>query len=121
MIIFYISDPPDAGPVILDVPSNRQLLWYEGDEHRVTCEITGGLPLATITWECPSGLGFNVVNDEDSTKRWSVLSAQVNKNMNNKICKCKAAHQAWTGTKQQALMPLIVFCKFFFIFLYWYL
>ena len=111
-------DPPDTGPAILDVSSDRQLLWYEGDHHSVTCEITGGHPIANVTWECPTGLGFNVVNDEDSTKRWSVLSAQVNRNMNNKICICNAEHQAWSGTKEQTLRPLIVFCKFLFIFNY---
>ena len=118
-ILLYISDLTDAGPVILNFPSDRQLLWYEGDEHRVTCEITGGRPLATITWEFPSGLGFNVVNNEDSNRRWSVLSAEVNKNMNNKICTCKAEHQGWSGPKEQALKPLIVFCKFLFIFNYY--
>ena len=109
----YFSDPPPSDPVIVGIPSDRQLLWYEGDQHSVTCEITGGLPLANITWNCPPGLGFIVSHTGDDTKNQTILTAIANRNMNNQVCTCSAQHIAWIfeGTKNKPLKPFIVYCN----------
>ena len=106
-------DPPPSDPVIVGIPSDRQLLWYEGDQHSVTCEITGGLPLANITWNCPQGLGFIVSHTGDDTKNQTILTSTANRNMNNDVCTCSARHIAWIpeGIKNKPLQPFIVYCK----------
>lgn len=45
----YIVDPPTTDPMIYDFDGR---VTYPGDRITLTCSVTGGNILATLTWTC---------------------------------------------------------------------
>ncbi|XP_071095653.1 V-set and immunoglobulin domain-containing protein 10-like [Haliotis cracherodii] len=80
-----VKYPPPAPPSI----TKFQTLMFEGDPETISCTVTGGNPLATITWSCP-GTGSASVSDSGQT-RTSTLSFIVSRSQNSQQCQCQGA------------------------------
>ncbi|XP_046544401.1 uncharacterized protein LOC124254610 [Haliotis rubra] len=79
--------PPRVPPSITQFPA----LMFDGDPQTISCSVTGGNPLATITWSCP-GTGSASVSDSGQT-RTSTLSFTVSRSQNGQQCKCLGTWQ----------------------------
>ncbi|XP_046558359.1 B-cell receptor CD22-like isoform X5 [Haliotis rubra] len=79
--------PPPVPPSITQFPD----VMFEGDTQTISCSVTGGNPLATITWSCP-GTGSASVSDSGQT-RTSTLSFTVSRSQNGQQCQCLGAWQ----------------------------
>ncbi|XP_046555519.1 uncharacterized protein LOC124264775 isoform X2 [Haliotis rubra] len=79
--------PPPVPPSITQFPD----LMFEGDQQTISCSVTGGNPLATITWSCP-GTGSASVTDSGQT-RTSTLSFAVSRSQNGQQCQCLGTWQ----------------------------
>ncbi|XP_048241012.1 V-set and immunoglobulin domain-containing protein 10-like isoform X2 [Haliotis rufescens] len=82
-----VKYPPPAPPSITEF----QTLMFEGDPETISCSVTGGNPLATITWSCP-GTGSASISDSGQT-RTSTLSFTVSRSQNSQQCQCQGAWQ----------------------------
>ena len=107
------TDPPSGSPTLRNIDSTSYLVLYEGDPLQMTCDITGGSPLANLSWDC-AGLEFEPGSDSNQT--WSTVSGTVRRSLNNQTCVCTAQHYAWLHPETQTrtvFTPLItVYCKF---------
>ncbi|XP_048240962.1 V-set and immunoglobulin domain-containing protein 10-like [Haliotis rufescens] len=82
-----VKYPPPVPPTITEF----QTLMFEGDQETISCSVTGGNPLATITWSCP-GTGSALVSDSGQT-RTSTLFFTVSRSQNGQQCQCMGAWQ----------------------------
>ncbi|XP_067675496.1 nephrin-like [Haliotis asinina] len=82
-----VKYPPYEPPSITQFPA----VMFEGDQETIRCSVTGGNPLATITWSCP-GTGSASVSDSGQT-RTSTLSFTVSRSQNGQQCECLGAWQ----------------------------
>ncbi|XP_046558356.1 MAM domain-containing glycosylphosphatidylinositol anchor protein 2-like isoform X2 [Haliotis rubra] len=82
-----VKYPPPVPPSITQFPD----VMFEGDTQTISCSVTGGNPLATITWSCP-GTGSASVSDSGQT-RTSTLSFTVSRSQNGQQCQCLGAWQ----------------------------
>ncbi|VDH97101.1 Hypothetical predicted protein [Mytilus galloprovincialis] len=80
----FASDAPDVIPTI-QVPSGGIIT---GTSVTLTCTVSGGNPLVTLTWDC-AGIKSN--NTAGSTASYDVTFS-VDKSYNNKVCTCSATH-----------------------------
>ena len=107
-----LTDPPPGSPTLRNIDSTSPLVLYEGDPLEMTCDIVGGSPLATLTWDCP---GLDSQTGSDSIQRWSTVSGTVRRSLNNQACACTAQHYAWLPPESQTRIvhtPFItVYCK----------
>ncbi|XP_071094600.1 B-cell receptor CD22-like [Haliotis cracherodii] len=85
-----VKYPPPVPPSI----TNFQTLMFEGDPETISCSVTGGNPLATITWSCP-GTGPASVSISGQT-RTSTLSFTVSRSQNSQQCQCLGEWQYGT-------------------------
>ncbi|XP_048240965.1 hemicentin-2-like, partial [Haliotis rufescens] len=95
--------PPPVPPSI----TKFQTLMFEGDQETIICSVTGGNPLATITWSCP-GTGSASVSDSGQT-RTSTLSFTVSRSQNGQQCQCLGAWQ-YGGYNQSDVRTFSVSC-----------
>ncbi|XP_046545508.1 uncharacterized protein LOC124255657 isoform X2 [Haliotis rubra] len=79
--------PPPVPPSITQFPD----VMFEGDPQTISCSVTGGNPLATITWSCP-GTGSALVSDSGQT-RTSTLSFTVSRSQHGQQCQCLGTWQ----------------------------
>ncbi|XP_048241028.1 uncharacterized protein LOC124125712 [Haliotis rufescens] len=82
-----VKYPPSDAPSI----TKFETVMFEGDPETVRCSVTGGNPLATITWSC-MGTGSASVSDSGQT-RTSTLSFTVSRSQNSQQCQCLGAWQ----------------------------
>ncbi|XP_048241118.1 hemicentin-2-like [Haliotis rufescens] len=98
-----VKYPPPVPPSITEF----QTLMFEGDTETISCSLTGGNPLATITWSCP-GTGSASVSDSGQT-RTSALSFVVSRSQNSQQCQCLGAWQ-YGGYNQSDVRTFNVSC-----------
>ncbi|VDI09995.1 Hypothetical predicted protein [Mytilus galloprovincialis] len=84
-IQLVLTDAPGLYPTIQQIPAGSIMT---GDTIRLTCTVSGGNPLPTLSWNC-SGISIN--NTSGDTAAYSVMFT-VDKTFNNKICTCSATH-----------------------------
>ena len=66
------TDPPSTYPVIDGVQGVETQVVYEDDQSVMMCSITGGVPVANLTWDC---LGLTTVEaGNNRTTSWSIVS-----------------------------------------------
>ena len=90
------------------------LVLYEDDQSEMMCSITGGVPVANLTWYCP-GL-TTVVAGNNRTLSWSKISRTVNRMLDRTRCNCTAHHCAWiaprSNTRSVQTPEISVYCKY---------
>lgn len=103
----YKLDPPTSFPMILANPANFE--YDDGTRVNLTCELSGGNPLATLSFKCNeiSGTQSNYRNETAI----SVLSVIVDKTYNNKQCSCLAMHRLF-NISRPVTKTLNIFCKY---------
>ena len=108
---YFIVVPPSQDPSLDIQPASPA--YYEGDIVRVTCLVNGGLPLASLTWDCP-GLG-TTVSSSNSTSAWTLVTGTITRTLNGRTCRCTARHQAWlplgSNTRDGNTAIFNVYCK----------
>ncbi|XP_067675813.1 hemicentin-1-like [Haliotis asinina] len=80
-----VKYPPPLPPSITQFPA----LMFEGEQQTISCSVTGGNPLPTITWSCPD-TGSASVSDSGQT-RTSTLSFTVSRSQHSQQCECLGA------------------------------
>lgn len=75
----------------------------------LTCEISGGNPLATITLIC-DGLTYMPSNINLHDKVLSRIELNATKTSDGKKCICSGHHPLWAENKEEG-HTLIVYCK----------
>ena len=102
--IFTVIVAPAASPKIQQKPAGSII---KGNNVTLTCLVSGGKPLATLSWNC-SGTYIN--NTSGNTTSLSVY-IRVEKSDNNKICTCSATHLV-TSYRRIIHHTLTVHCKY---------
>ncbi|KAH3848645.1 hypothetical protein DPMN_091025 [Dreissena polymorpha] len=98
--------PPTDGPVIEGLPDAGVYTMIRGssNQQRLTCSVTGGNPLPTLSWNCYVGThnGSKQGNIVTRTVYWT---AGVNK---DSTCTCTALHTetSWTRTTSVSVIVL---------------
>ena len=90
------------------------LVLYEDDQSEMMCSITGGVPVANLTWDC---LGLTTVGSGNNrTTSWSIVSGTVNRMLDRTRCNCIAHHYAWltpqSNTRSVQTPEISVYCKY---------
>lgn len=86
-----VSYPPSSEPVIF--PSSPGGLFNSGANATLTCQLSGGNPLANLTFNC-TGKKLKEFNQSNSTTAISVLSFEIDSSFNNRTCTCIVKHPA---------------------------
>ena len=83
---------------------------YEDDTITITCLMTGGLPVANISLNCPNLISRDMTN---STSAASVASGNAKRTLDKNKCTCLAAHYAWLDTEgPKTETPIFnIYCK----------
>ena len=91
MLNKLLIDPPSGNPVIDNMTPPP--VFYKDDNIEMTCSVSGGLPTANLSWDCP-GL---ISNSQrwNSSHSWLSASGTATKGLNGKTCTCTAQHYAW--------------------------
>lgn len=79
----------------------------------LTCEINGGNPIATLSWQC---VGFTPVTPTGilpTDKVVSSIEKIVTKEDNGKNCTCTGQHRLWTPDQKISFHILHVYCKYY--------
>ena len=110
--MLIIAVPPPGLPDIYEVIPSSSLL-YEHDFLRMTCRITGGFPLANLTWSCPDLGSTEIQPGGNSTTKWSTITGNISRNLDGEHCTCTARHYAWLpyGFKSTTTHSYTVYCK----------
>ena len=103
--------------MFIDPPSNPvtpPLIVYKDDNIELTCSVSGGLPPANLSWDCP-GLTSNSQR-RNSSHSWLTASGTATRAMNGKTCTCTAQHYAWTplGSNPRTVQTpnITVYCEY---------
>lgn len=104
--IFDTTLDAPALPSIIQIPSGPVI---EGEMVVLTCEISGGNPLATINWIC-DGLTYMPSNINLPGKVLSRIELNATINSDGKKCICSGHHPLWADNKEEG-HTLIVYCK----------
>ena len=76
----------------------------------LTCVITGGNPIATITWTCAGSSPITPTGSPPTNTATSSVQLTVTGNDNGRNCTCKGNHTVWTTDKETG-HTLDVRCK----------
>ena len=107
-----LVDPPSGNPVIgyMTLPP----VFYKDDNIEMTCSVSGGLPPANLSLDCP-GLTSNSQTG-NSSHTCLTASGTATKALNGKTCTCTAQHYAWLilGSNQRTVQTpnITVYCEF---------
>ncbi|XP_060600181.1 hemicentin-1-like [Ruditapes philippinarum] len=86
--IVNVTYPPDNSPLIQGVETNEVLQVIETDTNTFVCSITGGNPLASLSWKCFDSLEITSISQGStvlSTVKWVALR-------NFSTCSCTSHH-----------------------------
>ena len=93
------------------------LVVYEDDNIEMTCSVSGGLPTANLSLDCP-GLTINSQR-WNSSHTWLTASGIATRSLNGKTCTCTAQHYAWiplgSNLRTTETPAIDVYCKFIYI------
>ncbi|KAJ8321713.1 hypothetical protein KUTeg_000184 [Tegillarca granosa] len=82
---------PVSTPMISGYTNNQTL--YETTKNHLTCHVTGGNPVASITWTC-RGFAVSDINHSVEGEARSTITLDIDREYNNKQCICEAVHPA---------------------------
>ena len=109
---YFFIDQPSGNPVIDNM--NSPPVFYKDDNIEMLCSVSGGLPPANLSWDCP-GLTSNSQRG-NSTHSWLTASGTATKALNGKTCTCAAQHYAWVpvGSNLRTVQTpnIIVYCEY---------
>ena len=105
-------DPPSGNPVIDN--KNSPPVFYKDDNIEMTCSVSGGLPPANLSWDCP---GLTSISQRgNSSHSWLVASGTATRALNGKSCRCTAQHYAWlpleSNLRTVQTPNITVYCKY---------
>ena len=103
----HVSDAPTSNLMISAQPAGYQ--YNDGTPVTLTCRLSGGNPVATLSWSCP-GKSVSGVTQSNGTVAVSMLSLTMDSTYNRQQCTCTASHTipSFTRTKTETLT---VYCK----------
>ncbi|XP_062605655.1 synaptogenesis protein syg-2-like [Saccostrea cucullata] len=102
LTVFY---PPSTEPVITASPPGLQ--YNTGTAVNLTCQLSGGNPVATLSWRCKNTI-MTGTNQSTSTTAVSLLSLVMDSSYNNQQCTCTANHRLLNSPNSRSV-PLTVF------------
>ncbi|XP_056009635.1 hemicentin-1-like isoform X2 [Ostrea edulis] len=98
--------PPSFDPAISASPPGLQ---YDNGTHvSLTCELSGGNPVAMLSWRC-KGVDMTGTNQSSTTTSISLLSLLMDSSYNNKQCTCTANHRLLTSTKSESVLLTVFY------------
>ncbi|KAJ8316281.1 hypothetical protein KUTeg_006295, partial [Tegillarca granosa] len=103
--MFVVHYPPTRDPVLSGYDGSVR---YQGDTVTLTCQVSGGSPLATLSWTCDGQP--QIVNPSTSdTTVTSVLTLTLQKGHNGKTCTCHGLHSDTRYTSDISSRTFIVY------------
>ncbi|XP_062605887.1 nephrin-like [Saccostrea cucullata] len=98
--ILHVRYPPSTAPDITASPSGLQ--YNTETTVNLTCQLSGGNPIATLSWICKK-TGITGINQSNSTTAVAVLSLVMDSSYNNQLCTCTANHSLLTSPKSTSV------------------
>lgn len=114
ILLIFLSDPPTSAPLISLLPPG--LIHNTGKNVTLSCQLSGGNPLATISLTC-DGQILSQSNLNNETTAVSEVNFQIERSYNNRTCTCKGVHQAQL-TDTSSSITLFVNGMYLFMHLY---
>ena len=108
LFIFHVSDAPTSNLMISAQPAGYQ--YNDGTAVTLTCQLSGGNPVATLSWRCP-GKSVSGSNQSTTSLAVSVLSLTMDSTYNGQQCTCTASHRI-TSFSRTKTETLTVYCKY---------
>ncbi|XP_071176546.1 B-cell receptor CD22-like [Mytilus edulis] len=105
-ITLQIRYSPTSSPDIKQIPSQPVI---EGNKVTLTCEISGGNPLPTMTWQCDNFANVVPVDLPPANRVVSSIERVVTRLDNGKICICIGQHPLWTPDKQATHIVIVYY------------
>lgn len=93
---------PPSGDLSIS-SSSHSFVYTTGDSVNLTCTVSGGNPIANLSWVCGSN-NPTTVTISNSSLAASVLRLKVDKAFNNKDCTCTASHPLQNKNKTVKLI-----------------
>ncbi|XP_062592041.1 synaptogenesis protein syg-2-like isoform X5 [Saccostrea cucullata] len=97
LTVFY---PPSTHPVITSSPPGLQ--YDTGTIVTLTCQLSGGNPLATLSWRCKN-IVMTGTHQKTSITPVSMLPFVIDSSYNNQQCTCTANHSLFTSPKSRSV------------------
>ncbi|KAJ8316274.1 hypothetical protein KUTeg_006288 [Tegillarca granosa] len=104
--MFVVHYPPTVNRLVSGYDGSVR---YRGDRVTLTCQVSGGSPLATLSWTC-DGQPQNVNPSISGTTVTSVLTLILQKGHNGKTCTCHGRHSDTRYTPYISSRTFIVYC-----------
>ncbi|CAC5385646.1 unnamed protein product [Mytilus coruscus] len=101
-----VNYPPELFPPITQTASGPII---EDNKVILTCEIIGGNPLATLSWQCNGFTLLASIDNLPTNKLVSSIEKNVTKADNDKICTCTGQHRLWTPNQKIRIHTLNVY------------
>ncbi|XP_062592042.1 synaptogenesis protein syg-2-like isoform X6 [Saccostrea cucullata] len=95
-----IRYPPSTHPVITSSPPGLQ--YDTGTIVTLTCQLSGGNPLATLSWRCKN-IVMTGTHQKTSITPVSMLPFVIDSSYNNQQCTCTANHSLFTSPKSRSV------------------
>ncbi|CAC5384803.1 unnamed protein product [Mytilus coruscus] len=92
LVELFFAVPPETGPSLSRNPPG---LIFVGNTILLKCEVSGGTPLANISWQCDDLFGEHTASTD--TKIEATINLTLKESDNNKKCTCRANHPSWTS------------------------
>ncbi|XP_052063019.1 synaptogenesis protein syg-2-like [Mytilus californianus] len=105
-----VNYPPELFPPITQTASGPII---EDNKVILTCEIIGGNPLATLSWQCNGFTLLASIGNLPTNKLVSSIEKNVTKADNDKICTCTGQHRLWTPNQKIRIHTLNIYRKYF--------
>ncbi|XP_052253744.1 hemicentin-1-like isoform X2 [Dreissena polymorpha] len=100
-ILLNIEYPPLDSPGIQGVSGTEgyKMIRNSGTLQELTCSVTGGNPLAQLTWTCYNGNQTESTQDDTVTRRVTWTAG-----MNiDSVCRCTASHTSSTWSREASI------------------
>ncbi|CAG2228534.1 unnamed protein product [Mytilus edulis] len=98
---------PSSGPLIKQQPDGPVM---KNGTVVLTCEVRGGIPLATLSWDC--GGSSAVITTPSIGKVTSTVQLVVNSVDNGKTCTCDVTHPLWDTNKSTTVTIVVYYLPF---------
>lgn len=105
------SDAPEESPIIFGVADGQtyRMIETSNNQQQLTCGITGGNPLATMSWSCYPGSSTTNITQETVYNTYTWTGGNFERN-----CTCTAQHALWLSSKSTSVAVELL-CKNYYL------